>query len=400
MSDDAPIYLDHHSTTPIDPRVREAMEPWLGPDFGNAASHAHVFGWRAEAAVEDARARIASALGAREPREIIFTSGATESNNLALKGVARAGRATHDHLVSVATEHRAVLDPLAALAREGFSTTVLPVDPGGRVAPEMVAAALCDRSALVSVMAANNEIGVLQPMAEIAQICRERSVPLHSDAAQAVGRTAFDVGALGLDLASLCAHKLGGPKGVGALYVRRRRPRLRIEPLLHGGGHEYGLRSGTLPVALIVGFAKAVELAVAEREGEGARLAALRDRLLARLAADPGGVTRNGDPEHALPHNLSVAFDGIDAVQLLAALPGVALSTGSACSSAAPGPSHVLVALGLDRDRIAGTVRVGLGRDNTEAEVDRAAGLIAAAVTRLRGAQPAASKLPEQGRRG
>jgi cysteine desulfurase len=225
-------------------------------------------------------------------------------------------------------------------------------------------------------------------------------VPLHSDAAQAVGRIPFDVEALGLDLASLCAHKLGGPKGVGALYVRRRRPRLRIEPLLHGGGHEYGLRSGTLPVALIVGFAQAVELALAERERESARLGALRDRLLARLAAAPGGVTRNGDPEHALPNNLSVACDGVDAVQLLAALPGVALSTGSACSSAEPGPSHVLVALGLTSERITGTVRVGLGRDNTEAQVDRAAGLIAAAVTRLRDVQAGVGALPEHAPRG
>jgi cysteine desulfurase len=354
---------------------------------------------QAKDAVAAARESIASSIGAKA-KELVFTSGATESNNLALKGVARAGRATRDHLVSVATEHRAVLDPLSALAREGFATTVLPVDAKGRVAPEIVASALGEHTALVSVMAANNEIGVLQPLRAIAEVCHARSVPLHTDAAQAVGRIPFDVGALGLDLASFCAHKLGGPKGVGALYVRRRRPRLRIEPLLHGGGHEYGLRSGTLPVALIVGFAKAVELAVEEREAESARLAALRDRLLARLAADPGGVTRNGDPEHALPHNLSVAFDGVDAVQLLAALPGVALSTGSACSSAAPGPSHVLVAMGLASERIAGTVRVGLGRDNTQAQVDRAAALIAAAVTRLRGAQPAAAKLPEQGQRG
>ncbi len=388
MTANAPIYLDHHATTPIDPRVREAMEPWFGPDFGNAASHAHVFGWRAEAAVDDARARIAAAIGAREPGEIVFTSGATESNNLAVKGIARAGRAARDHLIGVATEHRAILDPLQALGREGFSRTLLAVDGCGRLDPGALAATISDRTALVSVMAANNEIGVLQPLAEIAAICAARGVPMHSDAAQAVGRIAFDVGAIGLDLASFCAHKLGGPKGVGALYIRRRRPRLRIEPLLHGGGHEYGLRSGTLPVALIVGFARAVELAVDERPVEAPRLAALRDRLLAGLAAAAGGVSRNGDPERTLPNNLSVSFDGIDAVALLADLPGVALSTGSACSSAQPGPSHVLRALGLGADRIAGTIRIGLGRENTGAEIERAIDLIARAVIRQRDARP------------
>jgi len=385
-----PIYLDHHATTPVDPRVVEVMAPWWSADFGNAASRTHVFGWRAEAAVEDARARIARAIGAREPREIVFTSGATESNNLALKGVLRAGRASRDHLVSVATEHRAVLDPCAALVREGFRATLLPVDGGGRVDPDAVAAAIDDRTALVSVMAANNEIGVLQPLREIARLCRERGVPFHSDAAQAAGKVPLDVEADGIDLLSLSAHKLYGPKGVGALYVRTRRPRLRIEPLLHGGGHERGLRSGTLPVPLIVGFARALEIAVAEREAEAARLAGLRDRLFALLADALPGVGRNGDPAHQLAGTLSVSFDGIEAAGLLAALPEIALSTGSACSSAEPAPSHVLVALGLSPQRVAGTIRVGLGRGNDAAQIERAAARIVEAVRAARAARPPA----------
>lgn len=387
MSGRDPIYLDHHATTPVDPRALEAMAPWWSADFGNAASRTHVFGWRAEAAVEDARARIAQAIGAREPREIVFTSGATESDNLALKGVLRAGRASRDHVVTVATEHRAVLDPCAALVREGFDATLLPVGGGGRVDPDAVAAALGPRTALVSVMAANNEIGVLQPLAEIARICREHGVPLHSDAAQAAGKIPFDVEALGLDLASLSAHKVYGPKGIGALYVRTRRPRLRLEPLLHGGGHERGLRSGTLPVPLIVGFARALELAVAEREAEAARLVALRERLFAQLAQELPGVARNGDVAHQLPGTLSVRFDGVEAAALLSALPEIALSTGSACSSAEPTPSHVLVALGLSPESVAGTIRIGLGRANDEAQIDRAAARIVEAVRAQRAAR-------------
>lgn len=381
------IYLDHHATTPLAPGVLDAMLPWLTTEYGNAASHAHVFGWRAEAAVEQARERVAAAIGASDAREIVFTSGATESNNLATKGVARARRATHDRLVSVATEHRSVLDPLAALVREGFAARVLDVDRAGILDPDVLEAALCPRTALASVMLANNEIGVLQPVAELAARARAHGVPFHSDAAQAAGRVPIDVGALGVDLLSLSAHKLGGPKGVGALYVRRQRPRLAIEPLVHGGGHEWGLRSGTLPVALIVGFAEAIGRAVAELDAEARRLAALRDRLFASLCAKTDGVVRNGERAPALPNNLSVAFEGVEADALLAALPDVALSTGSACSSASPEPSHVLRALGLDRARIHGTVRFGLGRTTTEADVDEAAERIVIAVRKLRAAR-------------
>lgn len=381
------IYLDHHATTPLAPGVLDAMLPWLTTEYGNAASHAHVFGWRAEAAVEQARERIAAAIGAQDPREIVFTSGATESNNLALKGVARARRATHDHLVTVSTEHHSVLDSVAALAREGSDATVLGVDANGLVDPHALEAALGPRSALVSVMLANNEIGVLQPIAEIATRARAHDVPLHSDAAQAAGRVPLDVDALGVDLLSFTAHKLGGPKGIGALYVRRRRPRLAIEPLFHGGGHEWGLRSGTSPVPLIVGFAEALGRAVAGLEAESRRITALRDRLFHALVARPGGVVRNAPGASTLPNNLSVCFDGIEAEALLAAVPEVALSTGSACSSASPEPSHVLRALGLDAARIKGSVRFGLGHTTSAEDIDEAASRVADAVEQLRRAR-------------
>ncbi len=260
MTKQLPIYLDHHATTPLDPRVLDAMLPYLREDFGNSSSASHVYGWRAEAAVEAAREELANAIGAADPREIVFTSGTTESDNLALIGVARANRDRRDHLVTTRIEHPAVLDAARSLERDGFRVTYLRVDADGLVDPADVAAAIEERTALVSVMAANSEIGTLQPLEEIGRICREREVPLHTDAAQAVGKIPLDVERLGVDLLSMCAHKLYGPKGIGALYVRSRRPRLRIEPLLHGGGHERGLRSGTLPVPLIVGFARAVGL--------------------------------------------------------------------------------------------------------------------------------------------
>jgi cysteine desulfurase len=390
----SPIYLDHQSTTPVDPRVVDAMAPWWSRDFGNAASRTHVFGWRAEAAVDAARATLARAVGAAEPAEIVFTSGATESDNLALQGVARALRARGDHLVTVATEHPAVLDTARALAAEGFALTELPVDRRGLVDPDDVARAITDRTVLVSVMWANNEIGVLQPIAAIAERCRARGVLLHSDAAQAVGKVPVDVAAAGVDLLSFTAHKLYGPKGVGALRVRRGRPRVRLEPILHGGGHEGGLRSGTLPVPLIVGFARAVELALAEREAEAERLAALRARLLDRLREGLDGVFVNGDLEHRLPGNLNVGFAGADADGLLASVPELAISTGSACASARAERSHVLRALGLPEDALRASVRIGLGRGTTAAEVDAAAERLVAAVRaqrarRTTGARPA-----------
>lgn len=388
-----PIYLDHQATTPVDPRVVEAMAPWWTRDFGNAASRTHVFGWRAEAAVEAARATLATAIGAADPAEIVFTSGATESDNLALQGAARALRGRGDHLVTVATEHPAVLDTVRALAAEGFSVTELPVDRAGLVDPDDVARAIGERTILVSVMWANNEIGVVQPIAAIAERCRARGVLLHSDAAQAVGKLPVDCGAAGVDLLSFTAHKLYGPKGVGALRVRRGRPRVRLAPLLHGGGHELGLRSGTLPVPLIVGFARAVELALAEREAEAARLAALRARLLERLRAGLDGVFVNGDLERRLPGNLNVGFAGGDADALLAALPELAISTGSACASARAERSHVLRALGLSEEALRASVRIGLGRGTTPEEVDAAAERLVAAVRAQRaGRAPAARR--------
>ena len=380
------IYLDHHATTPTDPRVLEAMLPYFDRDFGNAASRTHAFGWRAEAAVDVARESIARAIGASDPREIVFTSGATESNNLALLGVARAGRARGDHLVTLAIEHSSVLEPCEALVREGFSVTVVPVDRDGRVAPEAVAAAITPRTLLVSTGWANGETGTLQPIAAIARVCRERGVPLHSDAAQALGKVPVSVDA-GVDLLSLTAHKLYGPKGVGALWIRSGRPRIRIEPLLFGGGHENGLRPGTLPVPAIVGFGRAVEIAVAEREVEAARLLALREHMLARLREALADVSLNGHASERLPGNLNVAFESIEADALLASLRDLALSTGSACSSARPEPSHVLVALGLPDAAVRSSIRIGLGRTTTAGQVDLATEHIVAAVRSLRAAR-------------
>ncbi|MEE8580280.1 MAG: cysteine desulfurase family protein, partial [Myxococcota bacterium] len=367
------------ATTPVDPRVLEAMLPFYREDFGNPASHSHVYGWRAEAAVEDARERIAAALGALT-KEIVFTSGATESNNLALLGSARAGRARGDHLVSVVTEHPAVLDPLRQLEREGFRTTLLPVDSDGLVDPDAVAAAITERTLLVSVMAANNEIGVLQPLAEIGHTCAERGVPLHCDAAQAVGKIPIQVDELGVTLLSISGHKLYGPMGVGALYIRSRRPRVRLEPILYGGGHERGLRSGTLAVPLIVGLAAAIDLCLEEMEPESKRLLELRARLWQRISGQLDGVRQNGHSERRLPGNLNLSFEGVNADRLLLSLKDLALSTGSACSSAAPGPSHVLEALGLSPALARASLRLGLGRGTTVQEIDRAADAIIAAV--------------------
>ena len=376
----APIYLDHHATTPVDPRVVEAMLPYFREEFGNAASGTHVYGWRAEAAVEDARERIAAAIGAAEPGEIVFTSGTTESDNLALQGVARAARADRNELVTTAIEHHAVLDTCRALEAEGFGVTYAPVGADGIAAPSDVADALTERTALASVMAANGEIGAIQPLDEIAALCRERGVFVHSDAAQAVGRIPLDVRAIGVDLLSFCAHKLYGPKGIGALYVRAGRPRVRLTPLLHGGGQERGLRAGTLPVPLIVGFARAVELARDEMESEAVRLRALRDRLRTRLQKGLDGVHINGHLERRLPGNLNVSFEGTDAAALLVALDGVALSTGSACASGRAEPSHVLAALRLSPALARGAIRFGIGRGNTPEEIDSVADALVAQV--------------------
>ena len=365
------IYLDHHATTPVDPRVLDAMLPYFRDDFGNAASVVHAPGRRAAAAVEDARERIAAILGA-EPREIVFTSGATEANNLAIQGSARLRPHSRDHLVTVATEHPAVLDVCEALEAEGFTTTVLPVDQDGLVDVAAVSEAISERTALVSVMRGNNEIGVLQPVREIAAVCRERGVPCHSDAAQAAGKIPLDVSELGIDLLSISAHKFYGPKGIGALFVRCRRPRARLAAILHGGGHEGGLRSGTLAVPLIVGMARALELCVLELEPEAKRQRDLRDRIWSRLSRALPDVRRNGHPDERLPGNLNVTFPGVDADRLLIALHDVAISSGSACSTASPAPSHVLLALGLTEDQARSSVRIGVGRGTTQAEVDLA----------------------------
>ena len=363
------------------------MLPLFTENFGNAASHTHAFGWRAEAVVEIAREEIAEALGATDPREIIFTSGATESNNLALRGSILGARKEKPHLITVETEHPSVLDPCAALEREGVRVTRLPVDSDGLVDPAAVDAEIDDQTVVVSVMAANNEIGVLQPVKEIGTVCRDRGVLFHSDAAQAVGKVSLNVEAAGLDLVSVSAHKLYGPKGVGVLFVRRRKSgrRIRLEPLLHGGGHEQGLRSGTLPVPLIAGFAKAVTLGEGEREIEATRLLALRERLLRRLREALPDLLINGHPTRRLPGNLNLAFPGTAADALISALPDVAISSGSACSSARPEPSHVLKALGLPEDRVTASLRIGLGRSTNEPEVDEAARRLIEEVRALRG---------------
>jgi len=389
-----PIYMDCHATTPVDPRALEAMLPFFTAEFGNAASKSHVFGWRAAEAVEAARTEVARLIGA-EAREVVFTSGATESDNLALKGVARFHRARGRHLVTCRTEHKAVLDPLKALEREGFEVTVLEVEPDGRLDPGRFAAALRPDTVLASVMHANNETGVLQPVAELAAIARTAAVLFHCDAAQSVGRIPFDVEALGVDLASLSAHKLYGPKGVGALYVRRR-PRARLLPEHDGGGHERGLRSGTLDVPGIVGFGKAAALCRAEGEAEAARVLALRERLRRGLLAELPGVVVNGSLEHRLPGNLNVSFEGIEGEALIMSVRDVAVSAGSACTSASLEPSHVLRAMGVPDDLSHASVRFGLGRFNTEEEVDHAVRLFAAQVRRLRALAPEVSTAPER----
>jgi cysteine desulfurase len=365
-----PVYMDHHATTPCDPRVVEAMLPFFSETYGNAASKNHVFGWRAEEAVEKARAQVAALVGAG-PKEIVFTSGATESDNLMLKGAARFYRENGDHVVTMSTEHKAVLDPCLALEAEGFRVTYLAPRPDGLLDLAALAAALEERTILVCVMAANNEIGTIQPLEEIGRLVEERApnALFATDAAQAAGKIPLDVEAQRVDLLALSAHKLYGPKGVGALYVRRK-PRVRLVPQIDGGGHERGMRSGTLNVPGIVGFGVACEIARAERAAEAARLEALRDRLLERISSRLDGVRVNGTMEDRLPGNLNLSFEGVEGEALLLALRDVAVSSGSACSSASLEPSHVIRALDGDAERAHASIRFGLGRTNTEEEVD------------------------------
>jgi cysteine desulfurase len=381
-----PVYFDHHATTPIDARVLEGMLPYFGGKFGNPASRSHSFGWAAERAVERARKLVAELAGA-SPREIVFTSGATESNNLAIKGVWEAYRTRGNHFITVATEHRAVLDPVRHLERLGAQVTILAVHPDGLLDLDGLQRAIRPETVLVSVMFANNETGVIQPIGEIAAICRDAGVLFHTDAAQAVGKVPVRVTDGGIDLMSMTAHKIYGPKGAGALYIRRG---VTAVAQIDGGGHERGFRSGTLNVPAIVGFGEAAAICTREMEAEAVRTRRLRDRMLARIEAGLGGVRVNGSMAHRLPANLNLAFADVNADALLTALPEIALSTGSACSSAAPEPSHVLRALGLTEAEARSSVRFGLGRTTTGQEVDYVADRVVGAVQSLRRSAPAA----------
>jgi cysteine desulfurase len=383
-----PIFLDNHSTTPVDPRVLEAMLPYFTQHFGNAASRNHVFGWTAEAAVDNARAQIAALIGG-DAKEIVFTSGATEAINLAIKGVATFYKKQGNHLITVETEHKATLDTVKRLSREGCEVTVLPVGKDGLVTPEQVAAAVTDKTVLVSVMMANNEIGVIQPIGDIVRAvkAKNKKTLVHSDIVQAAGKVPVNVEALGLDLASISAHKMYGPKGIGALWVRRR-PRVRIDPIIDGGGHERGMRSGTLPVPLIVGFGKAAEVAQGDMAEEAVRLRRLRDRLYAGLEAGLTEIYVNGSLEHRLPGNLNVSFAFVEGESLLMALKDVAVSSGSACTSASLEPSYVLRALGIGDELAHTSIRFGIGRFNTEAEIDYTIDLVVKSVQRLRELSP------------
>jgi cysteine desulfurase len=397
-----PIYMDHHATTPVDPRVMEAMAPYFTDVFGNASSRNHVFGWEAEAAVDEARSQIAGSIGA-DPKEIVFTSGATESDNLAVIGAARAYRSKGDHIVTASTEHSAVLDSCRALEREGFRVTYLEPERDGSISAERVRSCLEEKTVLVSLMHANNEIGVVQDLAGIGAVCRQKGVLFHTDAVQAFGKVPFDVEEMKVDLASLTAHKLYGPKGVGALYVRSRGPRVRIEPLSHGGGHERGLRSGTLNVPGIVGFGKAAVLGLASRDEEAPRLRLLRRRLYDGLVSGIDGVSLNGpglpalsedgglaagESERRLPGNLNVSFAHVEGEALLLAMKDVAVSSGSACTSATLKPSHVLKAIGVPDLLAHASIRFGLGRSNTAEEVDFAVSAATRGVKRLREMAP------------
>jgi cysteine desulfurase len=374
-----PVYLDHHATTPLDPRVLEAMLPYFVERFGNPHSAQHAYGWAAEQAVDAARTQVAALIGAL-PEEIVFTSGATEANNLAIRGAVRAGE--RRHVVTCVSEHPCVLETCRALRRDGFEVTELPVQRDGLIDLDEFRNALRPQTALVSIMVANHEIGVLQPLAEIAALCRERGVLLHTDAAQAAGQIPLDVAALGVDLMSLCAHKLYGPVGIGALYVRRG---VRLVPLFAGGGQERGLRPGTLPTALCVGFGEACALTLADLGADAARVRALRDRLYEGLRQALPDICLNGAAEPRLPNNLNLCLPGIDAEDLLAELPELALATGAACASARQEPSPVLRALGLSDEDIQGSIRIGLGRTTTALEVEFALERLVAAARRLRG---------------
>jgi cysteine desulfurase len=382
-----PIYMDNHATTPLDPRVLEAMMPFLTTVFGNAASRNHSFGWEAEAAVDKAREQVAKLIGATA-KEIIFTSGATESNNLAIKGIAEMYKERGNHIITQVTEHKAVLDTCKRLEKYGYRVTYLPVKADGLIEIEDLKRAMDDKTILVSIMIANNEIGVVQPIAEIGKLCHERGVLFHTDGVQAVGKIPVDVNAMNIDALSLSGHKIYGPKGVGALYVRRRNPRVQISGQIDGGGHERGMRSGTLNVPGIVGLGKACEIAGQEMKAETERLTALREKLRAKLEGHLDYVHVNGSMEHRLPGNLNVSFVYVEGESLLMGINDIAVSSGSACTSATLEPSYVLKALGLGDDVAHSSIRFGLGRFNSEAEVDYVADKLIDVVQKLRELSP------------
>ena len=382
-----PIYMDYHATTPVDPRVLEAMMPYFSEKFGNAASRNHPFGWEAEEAVEAARKQVADLIGAN-PKEIIFTSGATESNNLAIKGVAEMYREKGNHVITCVTEHKAVVDTCKKLEKQGLRVTYLPVQKDGRISLDELRAAITEKTILITIMTANNEIGVIQPIAEIGAIAKEKGILFHTDGVQAVGKVPFDVTALKVDLVSMSGHKIYGPKGVGALYVRRRNPRVLLAEQINGGGHERGMRSGTLNVTGIVGLGKAAQLCQQEMEKDTARLRALRDRLNKELHASLDEIYINGSMEHRLPHNLNISFAYVEGESLLMGINDVAVSSGSACTSASLEPSYVLKALGAGDDLAHSSIRFGLGRWTTDEEVDYVVDKLTKVVRRLREMSP------------
>jgi cysteine desulfurase len=400
MAPKLPIYMDNNATTPVDPRVLEAMLPYFSRTYGNPSSRNHIFGWEAEAAVDQGREAVAALVGC-QAREIVFTSGATESDNLAILGAARALRGGGNHIVTCRTEHNAVLDPVRQLAREGYEVTELSPDRRGQVSAGQVREALTAKTILVTLMLANNEIGTIHPLRSIGALCKERGILLHTDAVQGVGKIPFDVEEFGVDMASISSHKMYGPKGVGALYIRSRNPRVHLRPLLYGGGQEKGMRPGTLNVSGIVGFSRAAEICAVERDEEARRLRLLRARLARILVDSVEDVSLNGYPlpeigddgtpvaeDWRLPGNLNLTFSGVEGEALLLALKDVAVSSGSACTSASLEPSHVLTALGLAPELAHASIRFGLGRFTTEEEVDFAGSAVSAAVERLRWSAP------------
>jgi cysteine desulfurase len=388
MAIQLPIYMDNHATTPVDPRVIEAMLPFFNVKFGNAASRSHVFGWTAEESVSYAREQIAKLIGAESEKEIVFTSGATESDNIALKGIAEFYKDKGDHIITTVVEHKAILDSCKRLEKEGYRVTYLGVGKDGRVDPDDVKRAITDKTILVSIMLAHNEVGSVNPIAEIGKITRERGVLFHSDAVQGVGKVPFDVQKMNVDLASVTAHKMYGPKGVGALYIRRSRPRVRLVAQMDGGGHERGMRSGTLNVPGIVGFGKAADIMLKDGPAENLRILGQREHLRKRLTSSLEEVQLNGSLEHRLPGNLNLSFAFVEGEAMMMAIKDVAVSSGSACTSASLEPSYVLRAMGVGEELAHSSIRFGIGRFNTDEEIDYVADLVIESVRKLREMSP------------